>query len=68
MRISRQRYFADILRDGRVHFELWHWIVQHRDSEAILGMGQERAEDDARKCAEACIAELARLSRIKTAG
>jgi len=67
MRITRHPYFADILRDGRVHFELWHWIVQREGSQEILGMGQERTEDQARECAEHCIEDLRGESRQKQA-
>lgn len=68
MRITRRRYFADILRDGRIHFELWHWIVQRENSNKILGMGQERTEGAARQCADQCMMELSRISRQKSAG
>lgn len=67
MRVTRQPYFADISRDGRVHFELWHWIVQREGSQEILGMGQERTEDEARECAEQCMADLGGNSRQKRA-
>jgi len=67
MRITRSPYFADVLRDARVHFELWHWIVQREGSQEISGMGQERSEDEARTSAEQCIADLSRNSLHKRA-
>ena len=68
MRITRKSYFADILRDGRVHFELWHWIVQREGSQEIFGIGQERTEKEARTSAERCIADLAGSSAATSAG
>ena len=68
MRISQAPFFADILRDGRVHFELWYWIVQREGSQEILGMGQERTEDEARQCAGRCMMDLRQDSRKKHAG
>ena len=68
MRVHQPPYFVDILRDGRVHFELWHWIVQRQGSPEILGMGQEKTEDEARQSAENCVADLCRDSRKKSAG
>ena len=68
MRITQPPYFTDILRDGRVHFELWHWIVQREGSQEILGMGQEKTESEARQCAERCMADLRQDSRKKHAG
>ena len=67
MRITQPPYFADILRDGRVHFELWHWIVQRQGSQEIVGMGQEKTEGEARQSADQCIADLRRNSRKKRA-
>ncbi|HEY6248451.1 MAG TPA: hypothetical protein VI685_00745 [Candidatus Angelobacter sp.] len=58
MRITRGPYFADILRDGRVQVELWHWIVQREDSHQIFGMGQEHTLEDAQQCAEQSMNEL----------
>lgn len=60
MRITREPFFADILRDGRVRFELWHWIVQREGSNQIFGMGQEHTEEEAADCAEHCIVDLKR--------
>jgi len=70
MRITQGRYFADVLRDGRVHIELWHWIVQREDSHQIFGMGQERTVEEARQCAEQCMDELTaqQASRKRAAG
>ena len=68
MRITRSSFFADILRDGRVHFELWHWIVQREGSQEILGMGQEKTKSQARQSAERSIADLRQDSRKKHAG
>jgi len=67
MRIKQGPYFADVLRDARVHFDLWHWIVQREGSQEISGMGQERTEEEARKSAEQCIADLRRNSQQKRA-
>jgi len=50
-----------------VHFELWHWIVQPEGSNEILGMGQERTEEEARECAERCMIDLGRDFRQKRA-
>lgn len=58
MRITRDPFFADILRDARIHFELWHWIVLRDGSNQIFGMGQERTEKEAADCAEQCIVDL----------
>lgn len=60
MRITRGSFFADILRDARVQFELWHWIVQREGSNQIFGMGQERTEKEAADCGEQCIVDLMR--------
>lgn len=68
MRITQGPFFADILRDGRVHFELWHWIVQREGSQEIQGMGQEKTESEARESAERCIADLRRHPLKKHAG
>jgi len=67
MRVNQPPYFADILRDARVHFELWHWIVQPEGSNEISGMGQERTEEEARECAERCMIDLGRDFRQKRA-
>ena len=65
MRVRRPPYFADILRDARVHFELWHWIVQREGSNEIFGMGQERSEGEAQECAKRCLVDLGRDSLQK---
>jgi hypothetical protein len=66
MRIRKQRFFADILYDGRTQPGVYHYIVQREGSNEILHWNQEITEERAVKAARK---ELQRLAReYKAAG
>jgi hypothetical protein len=60
MRIRKQRFFADILYDGRTQPPVYHYIVQREGSNEILHWSQESSEE---RAVEAARQELQRLAR-----
>jgi hypothetical protein len=47
MRIVRDPYFADIIKDARPGSEIWHWIIQCTGSSEILAWSHASTEEKA---------------------
>ncbi len=47
MRILRDPYFADIIKDARPGSEIWHWIVQRTGSNEILAWSHASSKEKA---------------------
>lgn len=63
-RLQRGSYFADFMRDKRLHPEVYHCVIQREGSNEILSWTQERTLEAAMKRAEN---ELTRLSGSRVA-
>jgi hypothetical protein len=64
MRIRQQRFFADILQDGRSQPAVYHYIIQREGSNEILHWNQESTKERAVRAARK---ELQRLVREQKA-
>jgi len=42
-RILRAGYICDIIRDQLTHPSIFHWVVQHCETDEIVGLGQARS-------------------------
>jgi hypothetical protein len=64
-RLSGGDYIADILLDARPDGTLYHWIVQHVGSAAIIQWGQEYTFEDAYSAVSSYLENLSRPNKEK---
>jgi hypothetical protein len=55
-RMQRGTYFADFMRDKRMHPEIYHCVIQREGSKEILWWTQHRTLEGAMKHAEVALA------------
>ena len=66
MRIVRDPYFADIIKDARPGSEIWHWIIQRTGSNEILAWSHASSEEKALSAATERLDSL--TSRLPVTG